>query len=481
MDWERIEERLSQHLESETHPIDTDALWGAIEPHIPKKKQKYRLWFFLIPGILLLVSGAFYLGFTMASSSDKPVNKRDLVEQVATSLKSSNQNLTVRTRNTEDQEITNKTNSDTVENSLGQTTENESPPISKQSKHKLKETSRTITNNQKQNIAIISVPSNINQKADDHSHLYDASDADNSVHATLDNNYLEKSVSTISTANLNRRINLIMLGQNIQPFTIDQRKLQDPPKNAWLKSTLFAKKRGVQVYAELYGGFTILSGTLGLGDLELSEDWNNRQAAESKLISLSGGFKFGINLNRHWSIQTGLVGTQLYKRSRSSLQFTREIMLDDAVIQELFTPTGIQQIRGSIAVVESVSQQVNRINRYQQLLLPVSVLYRNRIAGLFYDIELGGATSLTNDYSGYIHPNSETEYSISDDIENRFKDGSNQYILSGIGLAYPLSNSLELNGRMSYCHHLNKLNSASYGIDESLSFLQLQIGLRYHF
>ncbi len=481
MDWERIEQRLSEHLEGESYPVDTDALWGAVEPHIPKKKRKNRLWFFLIPGILFLVSGAFYLGFTMASEGEEN-RQNDIVENTieAIALNKINNGKNVQSRANQISQNANLENANHTNNELKLNTsesEEQSLETTRRSSDQNAFADRASYNNSsnfdqvESEISALSYDARVINSVDEYSLITETNET------LLPNNF--KSSSTINSRNQGSILN--RLTGSINPLQIGQISIPELPKNAWLKRVPFRKNNSINLYTEVSGGVSILSGGLTLNNLELAPGYANRQDAESKLLSLAGSLKLGIGFNRHWSIQTGLLWSQLYKRSQTSLQFTREVMLEDAVLQELYTTNGVQQIRGSVAVVESVSQQVNRINKYQQLLLPVSILYRNSLNGLFYDVELGGATSILNNYSGFIHPSSENEYSISEDPNNWLRNGSNQYIIGGIGLGYPISNKLEINGRMNYYHHINGLNSRNYGIGESLSFIQLQIGLRHHF
>jgi len=72
MDWRNIDNRLSQHHDGERYPVDTDALWDAIQPHIPTKSPNRR-WpiFLLIPAVLLLIGGAYFLGYNNATQHQK--------------------------------------------------------------------------------------------------------------------------------------------------------------------------------------------------------------------------------------------------------------------------------------------------------------------------------------------------------------------------------------------------------------------------
>ncbi len=69
-----LRERLGQH----PTPLDTDALWNAVEPRLPEKKPVFALWKWLALGLVLLGSIYFFLpesveGETSAVASPAPV------------------------------------------------------------------------------------------------------------------------------------------------------------------------------------------------------------------------------------------------------------------------------------------------------------------------------------------------------------------------------------------------------------------------
>ena len=166
-------------------------------------------------------------------------------------------------------------------------------------------------------------------------------------------------------------------------------------------------------YVELTGGLSRITSQLSLATpntLSNAAAMNNiaataneltrRRIAESNLISFTGDLKFGYKFTDNISVQTGLTFAQLVKSSDSVLEFTRDVVVDDVLLEEIITVDGVMQVFGTAILSESVSQRRTRINRFNQLLLPLSVLYRNDLDKIYFDLEFGGAISLVQDYNG---------------------------------------------------------------------------------
>jgi len=506
MDWRNIDNRLSQHHDGERYPVDTDALWDAIQPHIPTKKPKRR-WpiFLLIPAVLILVSGAYFLGYNNATQ-----HQRGIAAQVDNTVGSEPARLLK--------------DADRTSNNLGDivhTTNDEVGTGDVPNSVSIPEFASTIPHYEQSSIQNTNTLTSAvipNQNYQSQTNLADASATNNfisnrasidtkqsgigltnntSLLATLPNNLDTKNqqeqldrteLSEVETFSLSK------LHQAIDPLSVGLGILPDAPELAFGRSHYY-RRNDSKLYVELSGGVSRVTSGLGLAGpefqsnspgnpsnlAEIANELNRRRAAETKLFSFTGDLKLGYKFNENISVQTGLSFVQLAKSSASTLEFSRQVEVDDVLIREITTVDGVMQVFGTATVTENVTQRVNRINRFNQLLLPVSVLYRNNLDKIYYDVEVGGAISLSQNYSGFIHPSDVEEYSISDDVDGLYRDDSNSYLILGGGIGVPFSERIELISRLNYYQHLNEISSADYGIDEKLSFLKLQIGLRHNF
>ena len=504
MDWRKIDKRLSQHHDREHFPIVTDALWDAIEPHIPQKQPTSKwLLALLLPAMLLMVGGAYYLGYVKASQ-DREGELAQYDSQVSTlssllSIANSSNNKIAET--------------ETPKSSVGEAQVNNSKPAANFT------VDATYAGNAQYNIT--DRPQYNSTNTINNSILYDReqtaqSNINNTTIQDGNNNGIglvsshtsfalgQRSTKLVGSIDTEESINseeenldLSRLLSVISSLHIDELLIPETPKGRPYRSPYRKYRSNSPFYMELSAGGTRITSGLALADpsilvsnpgqmpatnLDMQvNELLRRRAAESKLLSFTGDLKLGYRLNDNWSLQTGLTFAQLAKSSASTVEFERQVEVDGVLIQEITTVNGVMQVFGTATVNERVTQRLNRINRYNQLLAPVSVLYRNQLDAIYFDLEVGGAISLAQNYNGFIHPSDIEEYSLTDDIDNLYRDGSNSYLILGGGLGIPFSDRLELIGRLNYYQHLNEISSPDYGIDEKLSFLKPQVGLRRNF
>jgi len=506
MDWRNIDKRLSQHHDGERYPVDTEALWDAIEPHIPTKAPNRRLpIFLLIPAVLVLLGGAYFLGYTNATHNQKAnVVQKDGTMGSAPALLF------------KDAQGTSNSSIDITQSKTDEAkTRDITTAVEKY------ESANARSNYQQSNIQkaeVITTAIIPNQHYQPQTNLADLSATDNFIlnrtysgagrssiglsynspvlagqPADLDSKNRQEQIEVTESAGV-EIFNLSKLYRAIDPLYVELGLLPDAPEPVFRKSHYYRPRSNSQFYVELTGGVSGVTSGLalagpdfqsnapGMNNIgEIASELNRRRAAENKLFSFTGDFKLGYKFSDNISVQTGLTFVQLAKSSASTLEFTRDVEVDDVLIREITTVDGVMQVFGSAIVSERVTQRVNRINRFNQLLLPVSVLYRNNLDKIYYDVEVGGAISLSQNYTGFIHPSDVEEYSITDDVDGLYRDGSNSYLILGGGIGVPFSERIELISRLNYYQHLNEISSAEYGIDEKLSFLKLQIGLRHNF
>lgn len=490
MDWRNLDKRLSQHHDEESYPVDTDALWGAIEPHIPSKKPGNRIpVFLLIPGLIFLLGGAYFLGYSNATQDQK-----DDVAQVDHRVNSQKTMLhedvesadysTGEIKQALEQRGDPKSTSTTV-----RTSQIANTAIQNQYGHTLPKLTDVETSGS-DNITLHRGPSGSNWSSiglANNSSLFSVSPAifDFSYRNDFVRDTEQSTIETFGLAKLRRAI---------EPLHIGLDELPEIPEAARQKSYNPSLRKDSRYYVELTGGFSRITSQLALAPpnfLSNAAAMNNiaataneltrRRIAESNLFSFTGDLKFGYKFTENLSVQTGLTFAQLVKNSDSVLEFTRDVVVDDVLLREITTVDGVMQVFGTAILSENVSQRITRINRFNQLLLPLSLLYRNDLDKIYFDIEVGGAISLVQDYNGFINRSDIEEYSIADDNQGLYRDGRNSYLILGGGIGIPFNERIELVSRLNYYQQLNAINSAEYGISEKLSFLKLQVGLRHNF
>ena len=157
-------------------------------------------------------------------------------------------------------------------------------------------------------------------------------------------------------------------------------------------------------------------------------------------------------------------------------------MVDDALVQVIYSSSGIQNVRGSATVQQQLTNAVKRINRYTTYDTPIEIGYSLRQYKWLYTASTGINIRWYQQNSGYIHPNDGEENNIQEDPLQWYHTSGPRLstaISAGIGYQLGSASYLITRGRLQY--DLQSMTTDRYGIKETLSGFNIEIGLRKHF
>ena len=509
MNINELERRIRRVFSNEKVAVDTDDLWNNIESHLPESDNKKtpfkwssKLGAFLI--LLVALWGAFIITKPTQSSlestvinntnedTDDPVLKQSYSENEYSSeqsLKSENTsvstsknkgkdelfNLTDQRQNQENI-ITSKNNIPSYSNdfSLNTKTQNfkskyESPSDFKLSVGK----ERVDHHNSFSNVLAPDIKSETIMKEEAQSTIWSrqSQSPKMSVATPLSLQSLDESESEsyeYFDGNIwTRAIEELGFATNI-----DQSPSMAERHPFWIKKD---RKWSISL------GISAINriGNINLINADWLEHFENRDNAESNLISFAIDAQVGYQILPNWRVHTGLIQSQYFKSSSASLSTVEDITVEDGLVQEIIGMSGTREIRGEVQGVRMTSTTVKRINKYSYLHIPIGISWMQSSNNLDFLIGLEGRFGIQNSYNGFLHPNSSTEYDLSTDTENWFNQSTPHFIVLNGGISYPISDVIGVGLTAQYYHQLGNVNTSTYGITENLSGIGLRTGIHF--
>ena len=508
--------------------VNTDELWAAIEPHLPKEKKGagYGKWMFLFicigVGIVFWPRGIKDIqGIGSEFSFDPPIEKNSDLTVIESSIifqeennisdEALEKNLSKKQTSSglerlenQDQEIApaqllkdSELNNRISYSEYGYDKDSQYVSLDKTSASSYVENSYQIVkessdlfnlNQGTEQIKKSDYQGNrIIQNQDIHSSTAYISKSNNTS-SNADNviNNADKKEISYSIQEVQNKIISEQLTEQLWPETfylesVDIRSLSLAIPN--ISSPVDAKqpywiKKENPVYFEIGGSLLAGHGSLSLVNNDWADHYNHRNNNEKSLPSYSLQLGVGFNIKSNLSIQSGIIYSNYYKISSATISKMESITLKDVVVQEIVTSQGIVEVLGERTALRNTTTTVKRINKFSTFHIPISLTFSSGIGPMIADFSLGARYGLNLKRSGYIHPSASEEYDISTDTEQWYVDNALHFLTLGIGLRYPLGSSTDVLLRANYLRQINNITSSEYGISEGLSGIGIQTGFR---
>ncbi len=475
MKWEDIERKLAQEMGSQEHPVDTDALWAAVKDHIPQEEKKDRgiiFWLWGI-GLLFTLSSVSYGAYRWYQSEDQDI---DLVEtSTLSSAIKATAILTDEAINQAPAKLVNTSLSESsidnirsTERSIASSQANEGSKPSKQSSKSLIANNNTLNNyTYNDNTPTKPIDLAIGQSK-------------NSVAPFIEYDAELRNRTSASVAN-SMKTKKFWISESITALTIDPLLWETEDYNAPQNSILPTPK--YKGHWSIEGGLGLLAGHdhLSLRNQEWADHYTRRELAEEALPSYNLHLMGTYHFAPAWSVRAGLRYQHRYKRSNGSIQYLEDIELQDALLKQVYSMDGVQNITGSATVQQVISENNQRINQYRRLEIPAELQYALHSGKWSWETSVGGAIGIYSDISGFTHPFADREYDLSTDTEGWYLARIPTLSIGvSSGAAYQLE-SIDIYSRIRYQYDVNSITNKEYGVAERLSGWNIEIGLRKHF
>ncbi len=501
MNLDHLEKDLKKYYGDNDAKLNTDELWQRVQPHIPQAEKKRRIIpiILLISGLLLVAGAGLYL----FRSADMEITDYTSESITLPNESKSNPEKHSKTDNSIDpikpKSVTKSNLSDQVEPAkivAKGSKKSTYPAVSHSEQHLVKRTdhhgnkpiqsdlqsgqtppkdgslSTGIAGNAIKAATglklINSVPPVAPQKNDT------AADAEPIIPSAKSATSVNRQgpISIFSNALLPMLTN----GELISSF---KNEIGTAPKK-WSPHIYHRDRKKISV--EVGGGYFVPIKTFDLVNSEEANTYASREAAESVLESWNSRINFGYELMPNLKLTIGLSYLNINERSAATITNEETYLAQDTVIGSFVRLDGsMEDIIGDAEITRTTIKNVNRINTYSYINIPIELTYSLPVQRMTFDVGAGFSQNISLNTSGYWHPDSSTEYDISIDTENRLKEKTGISLIGHLGMSFNFSPSFGLYARGRMIHQLNNINQVSYGISQKYQLIGAELGLRTSF
>jgi len=527
MNLNELEKELRDFRPSHPEKIDTDVLWDRVSPHIIRSKKKKRILPFILLFLSIALVGLLTKNFLSYSEKDFNLDKNEI-----TNVESHNDASQNNTNNKVVQitKIGEGNSSDIIDTKKPNFTQNNNTEIVKNKGDKQNiskkqfniDNGELFENRKRENISLKTQnanesinaelengtnennlhrfnnyqPSNFTENTNNEaqgklnlglekqSNIDDISEdvvqADPKLptknHAEIQHsNVTEMSEAKSSiarqTVNVSTLLNNIVLlkTQNSEPTFLPRR----------ISPYVFTEHPKVSL--ELGGSYLSPRRTLSLTNPEFSSELDNRQLSEEILEGWYASAAFRYNVTPQIGLNVGMQYGKINERSATSLSYTETLFLEDTIIGNLVRVDGtIEPIYGDIELDRTIMKNVNRINTYSFLQMPIELIYSQAMNRINIEGGFGIIQNISFKQSGYWHPDTNTEYDLAVDESGYLKSRIGLALTGRFGIGYDLTPGIGVYAHGRYIKHLSGITSTNYGIDQTYSLFGAELGLRFH-
>ena len=511
MNLNNLEKDLHKYYKDSSATVDTDLLWDRVQPHIPqnKKRRKVFIPIILFTGFLVAASSIYLLYNYSHETSDKSDPKLSENQIIDEKINSNHANI-IQTKinnsasdtptlsqlnpdqkeNLEKDETSKYLNDNTNNISLDEGTvaddnkeaavivENNLPNIQK---NKL----LSLVTQENKSKSGLKVSQTINTQEIGISNSINRETVDNKI----SNNYplIQKEAAASAKeiySNNTDKTNLItysllpLISQSILDLG-DDSKIGATPKK-WSPRIYHRDRNKFSV--EIGGGYAIPLREFTLSNSEFENTFSNRSNAESVLEGWNTRINFGYEIIPNLRVTFGLNYININERSIATITNEETYIAQDTVVGSFVRLDGsVEDIIEDAEINRTIIRNVNRINSYKYLNIPIELVYSVPLRRMTFDIGTGFSKNISLNASGYWHPDESTEYDLSSDSENYLKDSNGLSIIGHLGMSFNISPSFGLYARGRFIHQLSTSTQGDYGINQKYQLIGSEIGMRTFF
>jgi hypothetical protein len=434
-----IQEKVLNHHE----PLDMEKMWNNVYPQIEKpKKNRFFIWIFT--GLLCLAAIGFYL-------NNKSENTDIEHLQIANS-----------TNNIIEKDYDQVLNEDNIKKEIDKS-ENLEKALSTASLNKDLSSSKFSDADLNNNIS-----NNTNNTPSENK-------AVETVNANSD--LIQVSSENLDPVLFNERIELPQLGVLSLSELSFIRDDKDISLN-YIPVTDFkriakSKKNGIALGV----GYYLVDRKFD--KLNDNENFATRATTEKALDAINFGMIYSRNIKHNIDIYLGLKYTSIWEKNEY-VAVNKSSKTETVLLERIYTSEGVKEVYGEKIIETTTTSTATRYNEYRNFSIPVGINYRkvsNRI-----DFIVGGGIDivLNKKNTGYIFHEG-LYLDMEDMTENIFESSLDFNINLSAGIAYHLTNEIDLNFALNTILPTTNLYKPNYGIDHSHYLFGINSGIKYNF
>jgi len=525
MDLERFENNINDKFKNFEPQVDDSMIWDKIEADLPSKKKRKPFWLF---GFLLIP--AFYLVAFHGAEDHKDnlisevVNAENKIKDLgATDLKTKKIDnlvtdgkeeidLSVLKEGTEQVRKTNIQQSNTglshqVDFNYEKTIEaqsifEEENPIESNNGNSLNPSApfAQAKKKEKRNDKGLSTQEQVGKDVSTKSKSTESSGGLNAIEEDLEKVVVDQNVNEKKKPKQEALpkdeektdlVKPVQDGEEIQSYkttSLPKMKEEDSQTDENLSDPI-AETKVEKVVHSKKGSLSFTTGILmGIRSYEQATDEQvalmiaEKEIAEKQLETLQFDLQYKYRVTNEFAIGLGL---RHWKHTERSIHVTARDYQDiiDVVTGIVHHVDGTTtETFSSIPVNINERVENTRYQTHASWSVPVKIYYTLSASNKWRaELGLGYELSIRGKHSGYELGPDETEYFITEDLDERYKNRGGNFFLANFNTNYKINRSIELTAGLEGKYGLNGFNTASTIYKKKYHFLGLYAGLNYTF
>ncbi len=207
-----------------------------------------------------------------------------------------------------------------------------------------------------------------------------------------------------------------------------------------------------------------------------------KETAEQQLETLQFEALLRYRITPKISVGVGLRNWRLSEKSNYTTESTTEDFVDVATGYIHHPDNTVETMFSSVPITYYETVTNTRFQSHQSWSIPMR-LYVSMINTEKFEFEIGGGYefSFSAKHIGYELEGNKTEYLMTLDEDNRYKNSGGDFLLLDINTNYKLKNSLALTAGLEGKYGLNGFNTETARFKKKYHFFGLYTGLTYSF
>jgi len=421
----RLDKMFKNELQNLDSEVNTNELWHELEPRLPRRKKKNRMFIFFILGFIMFI-------YLFKFQSDLPKKTKEQHENILVNKDNEGQNSTYPTKHLASIN-TNQNNFKTdpiISDAIDLITSNNSVIRQNTNPNKLSITSILSTNKEiKKTLNIAQTRLSQNTRV---------------------NEFDLKDLSIAKRQKLNPHEGISNL-----PFTNINTSRELKPRLVKLQQEIKSKK---PIRLRAYFGFSHIFKKLQALDISDQRYLNQRKSTENPLYARSYGLDFSIPFKTDWFVSFGL---------------NYEHIIDKFYFSELLTQDYTLNPESSLLTTQTFGTH-NEFNDYLFYNLPVSLGRNFKYKKLTFSCEAGFKYNLKSTFDGkFLNPDQSVN------IDNKLVKAKNHSWFLAIGLNYNLSHRIQFSSRVKLNSFFKSINETQIPITQNYSYTGIDVGLTF--
>ena len=519
MDLKQFEDNINRKFEDFEPEVDSLKIWDNIEEKLPSKsKPKYGLWFSLL---LIPVLGYFAYTTMIGNEADiipqsnetetfisqvKEEDPTQISETIITSENNVNSEIkesqtSANATNGIERQISNNRTKDIASEVATSPTVNNSTkniPVPVQTFAEAKNTEQKTTSS-KPDFTSTKQPEKSNSK------LANQNSTSNNVPVSSKEKDLEpanvshtkaqddvetkmideaKETSSLTSTNESSVQNVV---SSVVAVDDELEKMEKESTDA--KSTLADQQINEEKFMEKRLSISLLAGVLGANRKyeQATEEAEilaiaEKETAEQQLETLQFEALFRYRITPKISLGVGVRNWKLSEKSIYTTESITEDFVDVATGYIHHPDNTIETMVSSVPITYYETVNNTRYQTHQSWSIPMR-LYASIFNSEKFELEVAGGYefSVSGKHIGYELEGNKTEYLLTLDEDNRYKNSGGDFLLLDINTNYKLKNSLALTAGLEGKYGLNGFNTETARFRKKYHFFGLYTGLTYSF